>query len=194
MSAVAVNDENRGVCPGGKQNSSINDIFALDQPTGRPSILRQTENLPSKTVPKAAKVCFQTPRRDPATKRIVSSPSKSLKMSSVDECTKAIESLTLGPINSLHDEPKQEVSSYPDDDMPIQSKGGYQLDFENLDAFNPFQGSVKIVLSPVRSAVDNPPTESPNAETENIAEQPTKIESALDDTLPIRPTCGSLPG
>nr|XP_033967311.1 transforming acidic coiled-coil-containing protein 3 isoform X2 [Pseudochaenichthys georgianus] len=187
MSAVAVNDENRGVCPGGKQNSSINDIFALDQPTGRPSILRQTENLPSKTVPKAAKVCFQTPRRDPATKRIVSSPSKSLKMSSVDECTKAIESLTLGPINSLHDEPKQEVSSYPDDDMPIQSKGGYQLDFENLDAFNPFQGSVKMVLSPVRSAVDNPPTESPNAETENIAEQPTKIESALDDTLPFAP-------
>lgn len=56
MSSVDVNDENRGVCPGGKQNSSINDIFALDQPTGRPSILRQTENLPSKTVPKAAKV------------------------------------------------------------------------------------------------------------------------------------------
>ncbi|XP_033980828.1 transforming acidic coiled-coil-containing protein 3 isoform X2 [Trematomus bernacchii] len=188
MSSVAVNDENRGVCPGGKQNSSINDIFALDQPTGRPSILRQTENLPSKTVPKAAKVCFQTPRRDPATKRIVSSPSKSLKMSSVDECTKAIESLTLGPLNSLHDEPKQEVSSYPDDDMPIQSKGGYQLDFENLDAFNPFQGSVKMVLSPVTSAVDNPPTESPNTETENIAEQPTKIESALDDTLPFAPS------
>ncbi|KAK1894019.1 Transforming acidic coiled-coil-containing protein 3 [Dissostichus eleginoides] len=188
MSSIAVNDENRGVCPGGKQNSAINDIFALDQPTGRPSILRQTENLPSKTVPKAAKVCFQTPRRDPATKRIVSSPSKSLKMSSVDECTKAIESLTLGPINSSHDEPKQEVSSYPDDDMPIQSKGGYQLDFENLDDFNPFQGSVKMVLSPVRSAVDNPPTESPNTETENIAEQPTKKESAIDDTLPFSPS------
>ncbi|KAJ4939384.1 hypothetical protein JOQ06_028833 [Pogonophryne albipinna] len=108
-------------------------------------------------------------------------------MSNVDECTKAIESLTLGPINSLHDEPKQEVSSYPDYDMPIQSKGGYQLDFENLDAFNPFQGSVKMVLSPLRSAVDNPPTESPNTETENIAEQPTKIESALDDTLPFAP-------
>ncbi|KAF3844867.1 hypothetical protein F7725_008030 [Dissostichus mawsoni] len=167
MSSVAVNDENRGVCPGGKQNSAINDIFALDQPTGRPSILRQTENLPSKTVQKAA---------------------KSLKMSSVDECTKAIESLTLGPINSFHDEPKQEVSSYPDDDMPIQSKGGYQLDFDNLDAFNPFQGSVKMVLSPVRSAVDNPPTESPNTETENIAEQPTKIESAIDDTLPFAPS------
>lgn len=60
MSSVDVNDENRGVCPGGKQNSSINDIFALDQPTGRPSILRQTENLPSKAVPKGSKV--QNPR------------------------------------------------------------------------------------------------------------------------------------
>ena len=51
-----MNDENRGVCPGGKHNNSSTDIFALDQPTGRPSILRQTENLPSKTVPKGMKV------------------------------------------------------------------------------------------------------------------------------------------
>jgi len=62
MSSVDVNDENRGVCPGGKHNSSINDIFALDQPTGRPSILSQTENLPSKALPKGGKVqnqlCF----------------------------------------------------------------------------------------------------------------------------------------
>lgn len=56
MSLSEVNDENRGVCPGGKQNDGIKDIFALDQPTGRPSILRQTENLPNKTVPKGAKV------------------------------------------------------------------------------------------------------------------------------------------
>lgn len=58
MSSVEVNDENRGVCPGGKQNSSVSDIFALEQPTGRPSILRQTENLPSKTVPKGSKVQY----------------------------------------------------------------------------------------------------------------------------------------
>lgn len=56
MSSVDVNDENRGVCPAGKHSSSSNDIFAIDQPTGRPSILRQTENLPSKAVPKGAKV------------------------------------------------------------------------------------------------------------------------------------------
>ncbi|KAM6968850.1 transforming acidic coiled-coil-containing protein 3 [Tautogolabrus adspersus] len=197
MSSVDVNDENRAVCPGGKHNSSINDIFALDQPTGRPSILRQTENLPSKTVPKAAKVCFQTPRRDPVTKRIVS-PTKSVKMTSLDECTKALESLNLEMTNVLpqdaivqSDEPEHEVSSYPDDDMPIQSKGGYQLDFDNLDAVDPFQGSNKMVLSPARPVVENPPTaktDPQHTEPENISEEPTKIESALDETLPFTPS------
>ncbi|XP_035529922.1 transforming acidic coiled-coil-containing protein 3 isoform X2 [Morone saxatilis] len=197
MSSVDVNDENRGVCPGGKQNGSINDIFALDQPTGRPSILRQTENLPSKTVPKGAKVCFQTPRRDPQTKRILS-PSKSVKMTSVDECTKAMETLNLDQTKTLPqdatelpDEPKQEGSSYPDDDMPIQSKGGYQLDFENLEAMNPFQGSNKMMLSPARPAVEIPPAdqaESQHTQQENILAEPPKIESALDETLPFTPS------
>lgn len=40
------------------------------------------------------KVCFTTPRRDPATKRILS-PSKTVRMSSVDECVKAMDSLNL---------------------------------------------------------------------------------------------------
>ncbi|XP_054469701.1 transforming acidic coiled-coil-containing protein 3 [Anoplopoma fimbria] len=193
MSSVDVNDENRGVCPGGKHNSSINDIFALDQPTGRPSILRQTENLPSKTVQKAAKVCFQTPRRDPVTKRIVS-PSKSARMTSVDECTKGLESLNLDKINTLQKEateqpePKPEVSSYPDDDMPIQSKGGYQFDFDNLDSINPFNGSDKMVLTPVRPAVENHPAESQNTKPENILEDHTEKETALDETLPFTPS------
>lgn len=51
MTSVKVNDENLGVCP-----LVSKDIFNIDQPTGRPSILRQTENLPSKTVPKGTKV------------------------------------------------------------------------------------------------------------------------------------------
>lgn len=191
MSSVDVNDENRGVCPGGKQN---NDIFALDQPTGRPSILRQTENLPSKTVPKGTKVCFQTPRRDPMTKRILS-PTKSVRMTSVDECTKAMESLNLDKINtSLLDatepsiEPQQDVSSYPDDEMPIQSRGSYQLDFDNLDMISPFQGSNKTLLSPARPAVENPPTpqtEPQHTNPENILAEPTNVESALDETLPF---------
>lgn len=80
------------------------------------------------------------------------------------------------------------MSSYPDDEMPIVSRGGYQLDFDNLDAINPFQGSNTMVLSPARPAVQNPPTaqsECQNTKTENILEEPTKMESALDETLPF---------
>ncbi|XP_031703486.1 transforming acidic coiled-coil-containing protein 3 isoform X2 [Anarrhichthys ocellatus] len=193
MSSVDVNDENRGVCPTGKHNSSINDIFDLDQPTGRPSILRQTENLPSKAVPKGTKVAFQTPRRDPVTKRIVS-PTKPVRMTSVDECTKVMESLNLDKFNTLQKDateqpqPKQEVSSYPDDDMPIQSKGGYQFDFDNLDSIDPFVGSVQTVLSPARPAAENPPTESQHTEPENSSEEHGKIETALDETLPFIPS------
>ncbi|AWP16508.1 putative transforming acidic coiled-coil-containing protein 3 [Scophthalmus maximus] len=197
MSSAEVNDENRGVCPGGKHNNSNIDIFALDQPTGRPSILRQSENLPSKTVPKGMKVCFQTPRRDPSTKRILS-PTKSGKMTNVDECTKAMESLNLDKANVLPqevtdhlEEPKIEVSTYPDDDMPIQSKGDYELDFDNLDAVDPFQSSNKMVFSPEKPAVEKSPTGqivSQHTEPEKISEEPTKMESALDETLPFTPS------
>lgn len=82
-----------------------------------------------------------------------------------------------------------DVSSYPDDEMPIQSKGGYHLDFDNLDAINPFQGSNKMVLSPAAPAVKNPPT--PQSELQNQqtkSEEPSKTESPLDETLPFTPS------
>ncbi|NXS03014.1 TACC3 protein, partial [Oxylabes madagascariensis] len=49
-------------------------FFAPPEPTGRPSILRpsQKENLPPKSVGKAMKVTFQTPQRDPHTRKILS--------------------------------------------------------------------------------------------------------------------------
>ncbi|NWI50617.1 TACC3 protein, partial [Calyptomena viridis] len=49
-------------------------FFAPPEPTGRPSILRlsQKENLPPKTVAKTMKVTFQTPQRDPQTRKILS--------------------------------------------------------------------------------------------------------------------------
>ncbi|NXC07974.1 TACC3 protein, partial [Pomatostomus ruficeps] len=49
-------------------------FFAPPEPTGRPSILRlsQKENLPPKSVGKAMKVTFQTPQRDPQTRKILS--------------------------------------------------------------------------------------------------------------------------
>uniref|UniRef100_A0A3P8XZB1 Transforming acidic coiled-coil-containing protein C-terminal domain-containing protein n=1 Tax=Esox lucius TaxID=8010 RepID=A0A3P8XZB1_ESOLU len=150
MSSTAVNDENRGVCPGRKHSNSETscDIFSLDQPTGRPSILRQSqaENLSNKTTAKGGKVCFQTPRRDPVTKRIVS-PTKSVKMACDNESLhiSTTEYVLPQEINNLT---KSAVSSYPDDEMPIQSKGGYQIDFDNLDSINPFQVSAKMVPSP----------------------------------------------
>lgn len=75
--------------------------------------------------------------------------------------------------------------------MPIQSKGGYHFDFDNLDAINPFQGSDKMVFSPPRPAVENPPThqtESHDTKSANISEPCSKIDSALDETLPFTPS------
>ncbi|XP_036006823.1 transforming acidic coiled-coil-containing protein 3 [Fundulus heteroclitus] len=184
MSSVDVNDENCGVVPAGKHNSLCQDIFCLDQPTGRPSILRQTENLPSKTMPKGAKVCFQTPRRDPLTKRILS-PSKTV-MSSVDENGKVIESLNLDKSDVLPHETttplNQEPSSFPDDNMPIQSGGGYKLDFDNLEAIDPFQGSKKMALSPVCPVVKDP-LEAQQTASENLLQEPG-VKATLEDTLP----------
>uniref|UniRef100_H2MMF5 Transforming acidic coiled-coil-containing protein C-terminal domain-containing protein n=1 Tax=Oryzias latipes TaxID=8090 RepID=H2MMF5_ORYLA len=179
MSLSEVNDENCGVFPGGKLNSLNQDIFALDQPTGRPSILRQTENLPNKGLPKGIKVCFQTPRRDPLTKRILS-PNKCATISNVDEFLNVdthhkVLLSSIKPFLFLTD-----LSSYPDDDMPIQCKGGYQLDYDNLDAINPFQGSNMILLSPAKPVVDHPP--------ENIQEEPNVEDLRQDDTLPFIPS------
>lgn len=84
-----------------------------------------------------------------------------------------------------------EVSTYPDDDMPIQSKGGYELDFDNLDSINPFQCSNKMVLSSVEFAAKNPPSDQSqpqNTEPEDVVEKPTKTETALDETLPLTPS------
>lgn len=75
--------------------------------------------------------------------------------------------------------------------MPIQSKGGYNFDFDNLDAINPFQGSNKMILSPPRPVVENPPahqTESHDTKSANISEPCSKIDSALDETLPFTPS------
>uniref|UniRef100_A0AAZ3NUA4 Transforming acidic coiled-coil-containing protein C-terminal domain-containing protein n=1 Tax=Oncorhynchus tshawytscha TaxID=74940 RepID=A0AAZ3NUA4_ONCTS len=201
MSSTAVNDENRGVCTGRKQSNSetICDIFSFDQPTGRPSILRQSqaENLSNKTIAKGGKVCFQTPRRDPLTKRIVS-PTKSLKIESLDDCSKALDTLQFTspeevvPLetNGLVDVAKSDftnVSSYPDDDM--QSKGGCQLYFDNLDAINPFQGSTKMVLSPARLSELVETQKAEEQRERNVIEAVSdRNEKALDDTLPFMPS------
>lgn len=75
--------------------------------------------------------------------------------------------------------------------MPIQSKGGYLVDFDNLEGVNPFQGSTKMVLSPAKPVAETLAVDhvEPQATTpESISEDQTKIESALDETLPFIPS------
>ncbi|XP_053358815.1 transforming acidic coiled-coil-containing protein 3 isoform X1 [Clarias gariepinus] len=204
MSSEVVNDENQGALPVHKHFSSESaaDIFALDQPTGRPSILRQSqaENL-NKNIPKGVKVCFQTPLRDPVTKKIMS-PSRVGRMATLDDCANALESLTLksptphsAPLLPIHI-PAKTDTSLPDDDMPIQSRGGYAIDFDNLESVNPFQSSGKMILSPPKPAAllsdtlilsePAPPASSPAPDqVEKVTE---KIDMGLDETLPFIPS------
>lgn len=42
--------------------------------------------------------------------------------------------------------------AFTDDDMPVQSRGAYSLDLDNIDAINPFQGSNKMANSPPKSS------------------------------------------
>lgn len=83
-----------------------------------------------------------------------------------------------------------DFSSFPDDDMPIQSKGGYNLDFDNLENINPFQGPNKMILSPPRPTVENPSTHQTESDIKSasISEESSKISSALDETLPFIPS------
>lgn len=62
------------------------------------------------------------------------------------------------------------------------------MDFDNLDAVDPFQGSTKMALSPARSPVEillKDQNESLETKPENIVDEPTKLQSVLDETIPI---------
>lgn len=90
------------------------------------------------------------------------------------------------------DVPVKTSTSFPDDDMPIQSRGGYAIDFDNLDFMNPFQSSSKMIPSPTKPAVlqsntlMEPPASSPAPdELEKVME---KNDIALDETLPFIPS------
>ncbi|KAF1643697.1 Transforming acidic coiled-coil-containing protein 3, partial [Eudyptes chrysocome] len=171
MSLQILNAEN------GENGGNINDdltaedcgfFFALPEPTGRPSILRlsQKENLPPKSVSKAMKVTFQTPLRDPQTRKILS-PTMTDRLETtftLEDCSEAlVDDLLSTPINVDTCQQKTEanntvintqmpekvsVAPYPDDEMPVKSRGSYNLDFDNLNDINPFQSSVQLQHSP----------------------------------------------
>ncbi|RXM99439.1 Transforming acidic coiled-coil-containing protein 3 [Acipenser ruthenus] len=219
MSLIAVNDENLGVDPSSNCISSVTcDFLCLpQQPTGRPSILRlsQKENMPPKSLMKDVKVCFQTPMRDPVTRKIVSSASKLESNFTLDDCTKALEKLSLKTNQaktantSAHIENKKnqdseckadandinttnEEAPCPEE-LPVQSKGAYTIDFDHLDSINPFKSgggqmgisTPKVGNSPVKVSKTPEQKKSPVKVTspENI----TQGELSLEDTLPVTP-------
>ncbi|XP_051945931.1 transforming acidic coiled-coil-containing protein 3-like [Xyrauchen texanus] len=219
MSSVA-EKENQGVCAVWKNSSSEDtcDIFSLDQPMGRPSILRQSQADNIKTANKGAKVCFQTPRRDPVTKRIMS-PSRTSRITSQEDRTNTLEIQTSNDqvFNSTSTTPiniQSHSVAYPDEDMPLQIRGAYILDLGNLDAINPFQESNKMANSPQKSLLGNSPSKSllansnpkssvepvtsdliesesnaaPISAPEDEKKVPEVMETALDETLPFVPS------
>ncbi|XP_075004636.1 transforming acidic coiled-coil-containing protein 3 isoform X2 [Calonectris borealis] len=173
MSLQILNAEN------GENGGNTNDdltaedcgfFFAPPEPTGRPSILRlsQKENLPPKSVAKAMKVTFQTPLRDPQTRKILS-PTMMDKLETtftLDDCSEALaDDLLSAPVDVdicqqkieaeadntvINTQMPEKVSAapYPDDEMPVKSRGSYNLDFDNLNDINPFQSSVQLQHSP----------------------------------------------
>ncbi|KFQ26822.1 Transforming acidic coiled-coil-containing protein 3, partial [Merops nubicus] len=183
-------------------------FFAPPEPTGRPSILRmsQKENLPPKSVGKAMKVTFQTPLRDPHTRKILS-PAVTDKLDAtitLEDCSEALmDDFLSSPISSdtcqqkteadvsntvLNTQMPEKVSAapYPDDEMPVKSRGSYNLDFDNLNDINPFQSSVQLQHSPgnlQKSLV-------------RVSSSPEKTEKnndtlLLDDTPPFASTTAS---
>ncbi|KAM9330335.1 transforming acidic coiled-coil-containing protein 3 [Gastrophryne carolinensis] len=158
MSLQTLNDENFLV---DLTAESCDFLFTPPEPTGRPSILRasQKENLPPKSAGKSMKVTFQTPMRDPQTRRIMSpsTVTKPESLFSLDDCTQALEQLHLSAANTSSLNPEvptvsstTDSSACPEEDAPVRSLGAYSIDFDNLDAFNPFMSTKMMQNSPVK--------------------------------------------
>ncbi|XP_052468715.1 transforming acidic coiled-coil-containing protein 3 [Carassius gibelio] len=203
MSSEALK-ENQGAVWINSSSEAACDIFALEQLTGRPSILRQSQadNI-SKAVHRGAKVCFQTPRRDPVTKKIMS-PSRTSMPSSQEDCNEALETLTastdqsslLSNTSTTPIDMQSNSVAFPDDDMLVQSRGAYTFNPDNLDAINPFVGSNKMQNSPPKSSalpeswtselIGSDATAAPISEPQ--PEVPEVTDTALDETLPFVPS------
>ncbi|KAJ8271649.1 hypothetical protein COCON_G00105080 [Conger conger] len=140
MSTLAVNDENIGDgCSRKAVGLEVScDMFATAQPTGRPSILRQSqmENVQTKNMPKA-KVCFQTPQRHPVTKKIMS-PSNNKTSGVVASPDQSIDFMSLTTQMASLEIKGGPVSEKPCSNDIILSKGAECI---NLDVVNPFKSS-----------------------------------------------------
>ncbi|NXE33262.1 TACC3 protein, partial [Ptilorrhoa leucosticta] len=208
MSLQILNAEN------GENGGSIKDdltaedcgfFFALPEPTGRPSILRlsQKENLPPKSVGKAMKVTFQTPQRDPHTRKILS-PAMTDKLQAafaLDDCHEDVaddvlyvpsdadtcQQKTEAETNSTQMPEKVNVAPYPDDEMPVKSRGSYSLDFDNLNDINPFQSSAQLPHSP--GNLQKSPVKVSSSPEKNIEGSSDSL--LRDDAAPFASTTAS---
>ncbi|NXQ77155.1 TACC3 protein, partial [Quiscalus mexicanus] len=180
----AENGENGGSLKDDLTAEDCDFFFAPPEPTGRPSILRlsQKENLPPKSGGKAMKVTFQTPQRDPHTRRILSPAmtDKPQTTFALDNCREDVaDDVLFAPpdAGTCQQKPEAEtsntqmpekvsVAAYPDDEMPVKSRGSYNLDFDNLNDINPFQSSVQLPHSPG-----------------NLQKSPVKVSSSPEKTI-----------
>ncbi|KAM6401354.1 transforming acidic coiled-coil-containing protein 3 isoform 2-T2 [Pluvialis apricaria] len=90
-------------------------------------------------------------------------------------------------INTLMPE-KVSTAPYPDDEMPVKSRGSYNLDFDNLNDINPFQSSAQLQHSP-GNLQKSPPVRVANS-PEKTSEK-SNDSLLLDDTAPFASTTAS---
>uniref|UniRef100_A0A6J0ULF2 Transforming acidic coiled-coil-containing protein 3 isoform X2 n=1 Tax=Pogona vitticeps TaxID=103695 RepID=A0A6J0ULF2_9SAUR len=129
-------------------------LFASPEATGRPSILRpsQKENVPPKGIVKPMKVTFQTPMRDPQTRKILS---PDIRMRMEENCGDNSEDLVLPTHDVVRQqkitteadaikeetETKQKISSDSPDDGPEKSKGAHTPDLPTVNDADLFKSS-----------------------------------------------------
>ncbi|XP_058659039.1 transforming acidic coiled-coil-containing protein 3 isoform X2 [Ammospiza caudacuta] len=201
----AENGENGGSLKDDLTAEDCDFFFAPPEPTGRPSILRlsQKENLPPKSGGKAMKVTFQTPQRDPHTRKILS-PAMTDKLQTafaLDDCREDVaDDVLFAPsdADTCQQKPEAETSNtqmpekvsvvaYPDDEMPVKSRGSYNLDFDNLNDINPFQSSVQLPHSP--GNLQKSPVKVSNSPEKTIEKSNDSL--LRDDAAPFASTTAS---
>ncbi|XP_044536683.1 transforming acidic coiled-coil-containing protein 3 [Gracilinanus agilis] len=165
MSLQILNDEN---VSGDISAETCDFLFSLPELTGRSSVFctSQKENVPPKNTAKTMKVTFQTPLRDPQTKRILS-PNMTNQLENCFTLDDGTNDLKNSQLPASRCEKNQQVTNeidsktmseelqrqetnpapYPDDLLPVKSSGSYNIDFDILDDFDPFVTSSQIPRS-----------------------------------------------
>ncbi|XP_078265339.1 transforming acidic coiled-coil-containing protein 3-like [Rhinoraja longicauda] len=149
--------------------------------TGR-STLRSTqkENFPPKNATKLSKVSFQTPARDPVTRKVLSTQLTNVSSPRVGKNEESSQNTTApgkledkwhkdsggsSEISNLEFEDQLEQVTEtnlsaanevgPGDEEQVSSRGAYTLDLDVHDAMNPFKSNSKVMNSPAQKQSDS---------------------------------------